>query len=580
MATILVVDDNVLNRSVLTTLLGYQGHRLVEAANGHEAIDKTLAEHPELIITDILMPNMDGYELVQKLRALELPTQAPIIFYSATYLESEAQALARACGVSRVICKPAEPEQILRVVDEALAVGEPVSSTATAESTNAVAAIRVLNEKLYQKVAEVESLNETLETRVAERTRSLEAANLALQKEILERHKAEDEAAQIREERLKMKGEFLSHVSHELRSPLAVVHQFTTILLDGLGGALTKNQKEYLDISLRNINQLKYMIDDLLEASRADTAKLSIHRSAISLSPVVAQALTSQAVSAKQKSIELINDSGAELPAVYADSARVLQVLTNLLDNAIKFSPPNTAISVRTERFAEDPAFLLVSVADRGCGIDPEHADRVFDRLYQVKDAMSASRKGLGLGLYICKELITLQGGGIWVDTKRKPGTTFHFTLPVFTIKSLIAPIATKDGQPVSSLVLLTVEVRPAKHVLAHRERERMLRQVHQVLERSMLPDLDVLLPVQSLAGADYFHVVARTDLHGSGVMVRRFRDQLSRGREPKASGVDCSVTSEIVELSDEERNLPADERVARLAAHIKGRLKAQNRRR
>lgn len=577
MATILVVDDNALNRSVLTTLLGYQGHRLVEAANGHEAINKTLAEHPELIITDILMPNMDGYELVQKLRSLELPTQAPIIFYSATYLEGEAQALARACGVSRVICKPAEPEQILRVVDEALLVGDAKLPASDAESVNVVAAIRVLNEKLYQKVAEVERLNETLETRVAERTRDLEAANLALQKEILERHKAEDEAAQSRDERLKMKGEFLSHVSHELRSPLAVVHQFTTILLDGLGGALTKNQKEYLDISLRNVNQLKYMIDDLLEASRADTAKLTVHRSAISVSTVVAQALTSQAVSAKQKSIKLINDSEKELPAVYADSARVLQVLTNLLDNAIKFSPPNTAVSVRTERFAEDDAFLLVSVADCGCGIDPEHADRVFDRLYQVKNAVSASRNGLGLGLYICKELITLQGGGIWVNTKRKAGTTFHFTLPVFTIKDLIAPIATKDGQPVSSLVLLTVEVRPQTQAQSERERERMLRQVHQVLERSMLPDLDVLLPVHSRTGADYFHIVARTDLHGSDVMARRFRDQLSRCRELKAASANCSVSSEIIELSDSEKPLPPEERIARLATRIKERLKSQN---
>lgn len=577
MATILVVDDNALNRSVLTTLLSYRGHRLVEAASGSEAIDKTLAEHPELIITDILMPNMDGYELVQKLRALELPTRAPIVFYSATYLEGEAQALARACGVSRVICKPAEPEQILRVVDEALLAKAPIASTAAVESPNVVSAIRILNEKLYQKVAEVESLNETLETRVTERTRDLEAANRALQKEILERRRAEDEAAQSRDERLRMKGEFLSHVSHELRSPLAVVHQFTTILLDGLGGALTENQKEYLEISLRNINQLKHMIDDLLEASRADTAKLTVHRSAISIAPVVAQALTSQAVLAKEKSIELTNDSGEELPAVYADSARVLQVLTNLLDNAIKFSPPNTTVSVRTERFAEDPAFLLVSVSDCGCGIDPEHADRVFDRLYQVKYASSASRKGLGLGLYICRELITLQGGGIWVNAKRKSGTTFHFTLPVFTIRNLITPIATKDGQPVSSLVLLTVEVRPAKHVLADRERERMLRQVHQLLERSMLPDLDVLLPVQSRNGGDYFHVVARTDLHGSDEMVTRFHDQLSRCRELNTAGTNCALSREIVELSDEETNLPPDERVARMAAHIKERLKAQN---
>jgi hypothetical protein len=125
--------------------------------------------------------------------------------------------------------------------------------------------------------------------------------------------------------------------------------------------------------------------------------------------------------------------------------------------------------------------------------------------------------------LYICKELITLQGGRIWVNTKRKSGATFHFTLPVFTIRNLIAPIATKDGQPVSSLVLLKVEVGPPTQAKAERERERILRLVHQLLERSVLPGLDVLLPVQNQAGADYFHIVARTDSYGSSVMVSGF---------------------------------------------------------
>jgi|HubBroStandDraft_6_1064221.scaffolds.fasta_scaffold217090_2 CheY-like chemotaxis protein len=114
MATILVVDDKPLNRSLLTTLLSYGGHRLLEASNGFEAIERALAETPDLTITDILMPEMDGYQLVRKLREAEGPKKSKFIFYSATYLESEALTLARACGVSHVICKPPEPELILR----------------------------------------------------------------------------------------------------------------------------------------------------------------------------------------------------------------------------------------------------------------------------------------------------------------------------------------------------------------------------------------------------------------------------------------------------------------------------------
>ena len=576
MATVLVVDDNALNRSVLTTLLSYRGHRVIEASNGHEAVERTLVEHPELVITDILMPNMDGYELVQKLNSLEDLKPASIIFYSATYLEGEARALARACGVSHVICKPAEPEHILKIIDDALAQEQNSAPPPGPESPLHGDAIRVLNDKLYRKVMEVEELNDALERRVAERTLSLEEANRALKNEILERHKAEDEAAQSREERLKMKGDFLSHVSHELRSPLAVVHQFTTILLDGLGGSLNANQKEYLEISLRNVNQLKYMIDDLLEASRADACKLEVRRSTFPVADVVAQAVRSHAESAKEKRIGLKVESPGELPPAYADPARVLQVLTNLLDNALKFSPPDTTVTVRTEVFADDPAFVLVSVADCGCGIDPEHADRVFDRLYQVKNAISASRSGLGLGLYICKELMTLQGGAIWVNAKRSSGATFHFTLPIFTIKALIAPVVIKDGKFASTLSLVTVRVCLAKRGQAERDRERILRKVQQVLEKNMLSDLDVLLPTQNQAGTDFFHIVARTDQRGSDVMVSRFRDQLSQCKELKGPGVTCLVSCEVIVVAKEDEALPPDQYVARLAGHIKKRLKNQ----
>ncbi len=578
MATILVVDDKPLNRTLLTTLLGYGGHHMIEAANGFEAIEKTSLEHPDLTITDILMPGMDGYQLVKKLREIEGSQQSKFIFFSATYLEVEAQVLARACGVSHVICKPAEPEHILRIVDEVLAsglsTGQPAESSPGLDTTYHSEAIRVLNDKLYRKVEEVNELNNALEKRIAERTQELESANRSLRNEILERKRAVEEASKSREERLKVKGEFLSHVSHELRSPLTVVHQFTTILLDGLGGALNANQREYLEISLKNTNQLRFMIDDLLEASRADASKLSLRRSPILVAEVAAQAVRSQGEAVKEKQIVLKVDSCGELPPVYADPGRICQVLTNLLDNAVKYSPPNTTITLRTDVFADDPNYLLVSVADCGCGIEPEDAGRVFERLYQVENSMHASRRGLGLGLYICKELIDLHGGVIWVESKRKAGTTIHFTLPIFTIKNIIAPIVMADGGVTSSLVLLTVEVSPTTPWQTESERERKLNKVHQVLERCMLADLDVLFPVQNRTKTDMFSVVARTDQLGGDVMLSRFRNQLSRCPELKDAGLTCSVDCEVVELGNLPADQPLEKIVDRVADNLEERIR------
>lgn len=577
MATILVVDDNDMNRSVLTTLLGYRGHRMLEASNGLEAIDRTIAERPDLIITDILMPNMDGYELVQKLQALDDEQQAQIIFYSATYLEGEARALARACGVCHVICKPAEPENILKIVDEALAKGRPTEVPAGPKGALHGEAIRILNDKLYRKVMEIEELNDALEKRVAGRTLDLEEANRALRNEILAREKAQADSLRNREEQLKMKGEFLSHVSHELRSPLGVVHQFTTILLDGLGGALNQDQREYLEIMLRNINQLKYMIDDLLEASRAEAGKLVVRRSSISMPDVVAHALESMTQASKEKGIGLKTDSRSELPAVYADPARVSQVLINLLDNAVKFSPPDSTITVRTEIFADDPSFVLVSVIDCGCGIEPADAERVFDRLYQVKDSRQASRQGLGLGLYICKEILGLHGGAIWIDRNCRAGATFHFTLPAFTTKNMIAPIVIQNDRLVSSLALLTVEVSPATPWRNERERERAVHKVHQILERCMLADLDVLYPVQNQAESDVFTIVARTDQRGGGVMVSRVRNQLSRCSELSEAGIVCAVDCEFLEFENLGLDGPPEDRIARIASCIDDRIKSKD---
>ncbi|MYM99001.1 response regulator, partial [Duganella vulcania] len=123
-ATILIVDDHVLNREFLMTLLGYGGHRLLEAANGAEGLTMVRAEKPDLVISDILMPNMDGYEFVTRLHSDPQTADVPVIFYTATYREREAMAVAQSCGVRWVLPKPSDPEVILRTVHEALGLAE------------------------------------------------------------------------------------------------------------------------------------------------------------------------------------------------------------------------------------------------------------------------------------------------------------------------------------------------------------------------------------------------------------------------------------------------------------------------
>lgn len=404
----------------------------------------------------------------------------------------------------------------------------------------------------------------------------LEEANQALQREVTKRQAAQLETVRIHQDRVNIKGEFLSHVSHELRSPLTAVHQFTTILLDGLDGPLTKDQREHLEIMFRNVNHLKLMIDDLLDASRAEASKLTVRRSCVSVEQIIKQCVQSQEAAARDKGLHLGFEAAAELPAVYADSSRVAQVLANLVDNAMKFSRPNTKITIGAAISKDDPTVICVSVADHGCGIDPEDAERIFERLYQVKNAVRSGRQGLGLGLYICKELIALHGGKIWVDSKRQSGSTFHFTLPIFTIETTVLPILSQEGRLVPSVALVTLQLAPERKWESERDRQRMLNRATQLLERCILPDMDVLLPPQHRDESDFLSVLARTDAQGAEVLLSRIKDQLSRRADFKVSSVSTILGSEVIDF-DAVRTLPVEEAVAAAIVRLKETLNAKH---
>jgi len=141
------------------------------------------------------------------------------------------------------------------------------------------------------------------------------------------------------------------------------------------------------------------------------------------------------------------------LPRAHADPTRLRQVLIILLDNAIKFTPEGGGVTVQVRPLHQDPRFLLVEVSDTGCGISPEISERIFERLYQVSERIQTSRKGFGLGLYICKELVTRQGGQIWVTRRPEMGTTFSFTLPVVSLHDRLAPLLRNNKWPAETVL-------------------------------------------------------------------------------------------------------------------------------
>jgi len=180
MTKILVVDDRVNNRAIVKALLDYKGYEILEAATGEEALAKSRADLPDLIITDIVMPRMDGYEFVRQLRADARIAGTAVIFHSASFFDPEARELARACGVEQLIAKPAEPEEIWAAVE--MALGQTVTAIVPHENFRRDH-LRLLADKLTTKVVELEQLNATLERRVVQRTDELKNANGALQLE-------------------------------------------------------------------------------------------------------------------------------------------------------------------------------------------------------------------------------------------------------------------------------------------------------------------------------------------------------------------------------------------------------------
>jgi len=371
-----------------------------------------------------------------------------------------------------------------------------------------------------------------------------------------------------RKQQIEFKNQFLSHVSHELRTPLTCIHQFVTIILDGLAGPLASEQREHLETVLRSANQLRSMISDLLECTRAESGKIQIEPRGIAMADLVRHAVSMLGPLGRQKRVGLEVAVDARTSLVYADPDRVLQVLTNLIENGIKFTPPDGSVMVNVTLSEIDPDSVCISVTDTGRGISPEAKALIFERLYQDPDGIDDSRKGLGLGLYIARELVRLHGGKIWVDSQFGHGSTFSFTLPKFSLAKLLYPVITEKDKLRAALFLVSVRVSPSSVGRTASWKE-TLQECQHVLRHCVYLDKDLLLPAMGSAGLpETFFVVASTNEPGVQIMMKRIREQLP-ARLEKRVNVAVEVSASAIPLPINGPNVVLETLVNQVADNV-----------
>jgi nitrogen-specific signal transduction histidine kinase len=230
--------------------------------------------------------------------------------------------------------------------------------------------------------------------------------------------------------------QFVDHVSHEFRTPLTVIKEFTAVIRDELAGPITDEQRRYLDIVIGRVDDLVVMVNDMLDISRIENGGLVVTRGVYKVVDVVGRVRTILERRAESSEVDLQFDLPENLPSVYCDGEKIGRVIVNLVVNALKFSQPRSVVRLWA-RHEESTSEVVIGVEDNGAGIAPENVQMIFERFSQVH-GVRTSQKGFGLGLNIVKELVQMNFGEVDVVSELGKGSTFSFTIPTTEPKKLM----------------------------------------------------------------------------------------------------------------------------------------------
>ena len=291
---------------------------------------------------------------------------------------------------------------------------------------------------IRERTASLVKANEQLQNEIGERRDAqaeIQRLNLGLEQRVKERTSELEKAYEDLRELDRMKDVFLSTISHEFRTPLTSIRSYSEVLINYEEERET--QKDFLGIIKSESERLSRLIDNILDLSQIEAGGMVWNDAPTSIGEVIERAACAESQLLHERSLQLSLGIAPNLPVVKVDFDRIQQVITNLLGNAIKFSPRGGEISIWAERISGGTGggpgeWIRVSVTDQGKGIGDEDREIIFERFRQASsDTLTDKPKGTGLGLPICREIISHYGGELWVESRGGEGSTFSFTVPV-----------------------------------------------------------------------------------------------------------------------------------------------------
>ncbi len=396
---ILVVDDSKTDRILLTKVLESGRYEVITAVDGKNALEMIRSDAPNMIITDIMMPVMDGFQLCREVKQDPTLMNIPLVFYTASYGEKDDEALAMRMGAAAFIRKPEEPKEIINLVKkifEEYQSGKtvPLQPLISDEKEYLALYSSRLVKKLEDKFLELESANTKLEV-------------------------AYDELKSID----RLKDNIISNVTHELRTPIMLAWGFLELALDETD--LTK-RNEHLTKSIDALKREDKIVIDLIETATAEKGLLKPFTDTIYFGEIVTAAVENLKPKVTIYDINIDVSFDGDL-IILGDYYQLKHVMINLIDNAIKFNVKQGKVEINA---IEDNGQIQVCIKDTGIGIPEDKLAKIFDKLYQIESDTNRKYGGTGIGLTISKHIIEGHGGSIWVKSEEGEGSTFCFNLP------------------------------------------------------------------------------------------------------------------------------------------------------